>query len=284
VRGADGGRLAAAVGLVVLVLVGGVGCGSGDGTQTQGQGASGSSHEQGDVKDFVGITGVESATERSITVRTDPVPVAKADGTCDAELTPKVLDPEGQAGQVGLSFDVEADRPMQNPDKLQDENGFPIKWDGCELASRTVTVQLEAPLAGRGVTDPFGSEFWIKDGRWVGCDQVAMTCVVDPASCDGSTLHDSIANADVPRRFGMANERCEAPYAVVDVDIGAGACPATGEPTDNPCADQNVTRMYWHIENDTWVQVGRTDGPGCGDILSQAPDFPTKLCADLPAV
>jgi hypothetical protein len=279
-------RVVGLLGLVVLVLVGAVGCGSDDGVSSADAAAGGAdgSGTSAEVDDFVGITGVESSTDRSVTVHTDPVPVEADDGECAATVTPDVTGDDNPDATLTVSIVVDADRPQYAPDDPRDADGAPITWEGCELAPRTMTVDLATPIGSRAVTDPFGSEFFLRDGRWVGCDNVVMTCVIDPASCDNGTLHDTIANSDVPRHFGMSNEHCEVPYAVVDVDVGAGACPATGDAGDNPCAGQDIRRMYWHVEDGAWVQIGSDPGPGCGAIADVAPDFPAALCADLPAI
>jgi hypothetical protein len=266
-----------------LVLVAAVGCGRDGGPDTEAQ--AGSAEPSVDTVGMVGIEAVESSDERSITVRTEPVPVEAADGSCRAEVTPRADEHGGESAMIDVSVDVRADRPQLGDPATRDENGFVVTWEGCELAPRTVVIELEHPV-GRPVHDPFGSQFWLQDGRWVGCDHIVMTCIVDPASCDNSTLRDTIANADVPRHFGMGNSRCEEPFAVVDVDVGAGACPVTGDPTDNPCAGENIRRLYFRIDADAaaWTVAGSDPGPGCGTITATIPDFPTHLCHDLPAL
>jgi len=274
------------VGLAVgLVLLAAVGCGRDEGPDAEATGGGGGGAP---TVDTVGIEAVESSDDHSITVRTEPVPVETAGGECRAEVVPEAAEYEGESAMIDVSVEVRADRPRLTDPPSYDENGGLVIWDGCELAPRTMVIELEYPV-GRPVHDPFGSQFWLQDGRWVGCDQIVMTCIVDAAACDNSTLRDTIANSDVPRHFGMGNERCEEPFAVVDVDVGAGACPVTGDPTDNPCAGENIRRLYFRIDEQgpnggTWTVVASDPGPGCGAITATVPDFPTSLCHDLPAL
>jgi hypothetical protein len=248
--------------LAALVLAG---CASR--SETSGTDASAASDGSGDVVNFIGISAVEGADGRTLTVNSEPLPTDASAAGCAVEATPRAQEtPYEVIVYIDLMGDV----------------GDPPYFEGCAVEERSMTVPLADPIADRRVTDAFGSIFWQRDGRWTGCDQVVMTCVTDPASCDNGTLRDTIANADVPRHFGM-DTRCEEPYAVVDVDIGAGACPAD-DTGPNPCAGERIRRMYWRIEDGAWVEIGVDQGRGCGDVLETAPDFPTHLCADLPPV
>lgn len=233
--------------------------------------------------DVVGIEAVggSAGDGSSITVRTEPVPVEAPDGSCAATVTVRADEYGGESAEIVVSVEVRADRPRLADPPRRDEHGAPIPWDGCALEPRVATVDLEHGV-GRPVVDPFGSRFWLRDGEWVGCDHVVTTCVVAPASCDN--LRDVVANTDVPRHAGLGEVRCEEPFAVVEVDVGAAGCPATGDPADNPCAGAWVRRTYWRIEDGAWVAVGADAGPGCGGIPALAPDFPSHLCADLPAL
>lgn len=134
------------------------------------------------------------------------------------------------------------------------------------------------------VRDSLGGVFTYIDGRLEQCPAGPQICNNAPAACDDATLHDAIANADVPAHFRMPVTRCEDPFAVVDVDHGAGACPQSGEPETNSCAGQAVQRMYWRIVAERWELIGYDENEGCGRIAEVAPDFPAHLCADLPAV
>ncbi len=254
--------------LVTLACAVVVGCGSGadpEAMSTSGQDASTAAPVEPGTE-FVGIEDVVGATDTDLTLVTDPLPLEGATGDCGpTTVTPRV---EEHPTEVLVYVDYVG--PARSP------------FDGCEVAPRTLTVPVAAPVGERVVSDAMGARFWAQDGAWVGCGHVVMTCITTPASCDN--LRDFVANADMPRHFGMGDTRCDGRWAVVDVDYGAGDCPVTGEPQDNPCAGVRIRRMYWQVVDEAWVNVGSDPGPGCGDIAAAAPEFPAALCADLPAI
>lgn len=185
--------------------------------------------------EFVGIEGVVAATDADLTLLTDPLPVENnATRDCAVEVRPRVEEYETQI-LVYIDYRTAARSPFEE----------------CEVAPRTLTVPLGAPVGERSVHDAMGARFWLRDGAWVGCGSVVMTCVTEPAACEN--LRDFIANMDVPRHFGMDTISCDGQTAVVDVDYGAGDCPVTGEPQHNPCAGQRVRRLTLEVVDDAWV-------------------------------
>ncbi|HEX6420922.1 MAG TPA: hypothetical protein VFZ77_20635 [Acidimicrobiales bacterium] len=210
---------------------------------------------------------------RSLVARVDGLPVDGSTNVCEVELSDAV---EFEADRIYLQVTYLTHDPDHDP-------AFP----GCRTGPREVTVDLGSPLAGRHVLTQFPSGRWIPGpgGDYSQCVLPACdpsTGVAPlPVTCDDSTLADAARSSDVPRHSGLANKRCELPWAVIDIDVGAGACPATGDGT-NRCAGQNVRRTYWRAAGHTWQQVGSSIGSGCGDVADIAPDFPLHLCADLP--
>ncbi len=253
------------VAAIALALAAACGSGADGGTDAGGTGAGGDPQQQPQGSDFTGISDVVGAEGSTLDVMTDPLPADATAPGCRVEATPRVQE---TPSEVIVYLDLAGDHPTQ--------------FEGCDPAPQAMTLTLAAPIAERYVSDAFGGRWWQADGGWVGCDAVVMTCITEPASCDNGTLRATVANDDVPRHFGM-DERCEEPFAVTDVDIGAGSCPVTGEP-ENPCAGERIRRIYWRIVDDAWASQGIDQGPGCGDILATVPDFPPHLCADLPAL
>jgi hypothetical protein len=190
---------------------------------------------------FTGIEGVVGATDTELTLLTDPLPAEGATGDCQVTVTPRVEEHESQ-----ITVYVDYAGAARSP------------FEGCAPAPRTVTVPLAAPVGERQVQDAMGARFWIRDGAWVGCGHVVMTCITEPASCDN--LRDFIANMDVPRHFGMDTISCDGRSAVVDVDYGAGDCPVTGEPQHNPCAGQKIRRLHLEVVDGAWVATGGDGG------------------------
>lgn len=211
----------------------------------------------------------------SLIARIDVLPVEGSTGACHVELDHH-LDVERDLVFVGISFRS----AVAGPDPA-----FPE----CDTAPRDVIIDVGSPLDGRHIVTQTPQARWrptTADG-YERCDlpscDPATGAAPTPAACDDSTLAAAVRDGDVPRRSGLANKQCRLPWAVIDVDVGAGSCPASGD-GKNPCAGQNVRRTYWRAAGYTWEQVGASTGAGCGDVHSILPEFPIDLCADLPAI
>lgn len=242
---------------VCLLVVASASCGDG--------GSAGAPPSTVDEPSYVGISGVVGADGRRLTVLSDPMPADSATGPCAVAVEDLV---EIHTDWVSVSFVVDgAARP----------------FDGCDPQPRRVEVTLPEPIGDRRVIDPFGARFHLREGRWIGCDSVVVECITQPAACEGPTLRQTVANLDVPRGSGTEDLRCMEPWAVVDVDLNAGACPASGD-GDPGCAPPRMRRIFLRIESDAWVEIGYWPGAGCAGVQASAPDFPTALCHDLRAL
>jgi hypothetical protein len=215
----------------------------------------------------LGIQSIEPPVGNKIVVITAPTLAEDGPGECRGTVTSDITESPNQV-LVDLRITTNAVPP----------------YEGCDLESRAITVTFASVPDEVRIRDSMGGMFSYIGGRIESCPAGPMVCNNDPASCDGATLHDAIANSDVPAHFRMPLSRCEAPFAVVDVDYGAGACAPTGEASTNPCANQQVHRMYWRITADRWDLIAYDDNAGCGEIHEVAPEFPKSLCQDLPAI
>ena len=121
--------------------------------------------------------------------------------------------------------------------------------------------------------------------RWfaVSCRNVILLRSSGPQPVVTTPPSVTASSGDVPRRFSIANERCQGEWAVIEVDIGAGACPATDEP-ENPCVGQRNNRHFYRAVDDAWVLLAITRSAGCDDVHSADTSFPAELCDDLPAI
>jgi len=213
------------------------------------------------------IASVDPPTGNTVVVRTVPTVTEEGAGDCHGTVRSDVVE-----GPERVLVTLELTTPAEVP------------YEECILEPRSITITLNEMPEELRISDSLGGHFAYVDGQYEGCPAGPMICNTDPASCDNATLHDAIANADVPAHFDMPFKHCEPPFAVVDVDYGSGACAPTGEPGPNPCAGQRIHRMYWQIVSEAWELIGYDDNAGCAGILALEPDFPTRLCADLPAI
>lgn len=216
-----------------------------------------------------GVARTSNPMELAVTVR--GLPPDRGSPPCTAELAVTAYETEVQ---VSLQTVVRAVLP-----------GPPFA--GCQLSDRTVNVSLKQPLGDRPVAFPPSQRFVVvrSGGAYVRCTLPSCDPSVEPripARCGNGTLQTAVFSSDAPKRSRMSNERCEGEWAVIDVDLGAAACPATGDPA-NPCAGQRVDREFFRIVDGAWRLRDVSRKPGCDDVTQVEPDFPLRLCADLPA-
>lgn len=103
------------------------------------------------------------------------------------------------------------------------------------------------------------------------------------ADCDGGSLAEDVRlYGDVGRHATIGESHCQDGWAMVEADIGAGACPA-GDGA-NPCAGERVDRLFLRATAPHWEVLTRTRDAGCGDVFKVAPKFPAALCEDRPAL
>jgi hypothetical protein len=239
---------------------------------------------------YVAVVGVEV-----VAVAPAPDPAALAvtlggvptgDGPCAVAFESSV---EYEADRIHLTVRYEAE-VTEVQEVLEQgyrtlEVGSPE--DVCTRGTVEIAVPLDGPLAARPVVTQGPSGTWSSgvDGTYRRCE--LPDCDPDTgqpppsAGCGDASLIDAVRRGDVPRRAGIDVRACELPWAVVDVDVGAGACPASGDDV-NPCAGKRVDRSYWKAVDGRWQSVAYSDGPGCGDVLLHLPELPEALCAHLP--
>lgn len=210
----------------------------------------------------------------SLVAHVAALPVDGSTGDCAVTIAGRVTTEEDRAYVDVLVTDPAPDRDPTYPD--------------CDTAPRDVAIDVGRPVAGMRVIAQNPSRVWVPtaDGTYSECAlpscDPSTGVAPAPATCDDATLADAVRSGDVPRHAKIGIDRCELPWAVVDVDIGAGACPATEGP--NPCAGKNVHRTYWEVDGSTWRMLAESTGAGCGDVADQVPDFPLRLCAGLPSL
>jgi hypothetical protein len=200
-------------------------------------------------------------------VLTFDLPVADGTDRCRSEVQ---VDPFADEVQVTLSMQLLIWQP---------DPSFP----GCAREKHEVTVTLDADLGTRAVSYA-PSQRWIVSEtgalvrcRLPACDPAAT--IELPARCDNSSLRDAAMKQDVPAHSRIVQQRCDNGWALVDVDVGAGACGAVEGP--NPCAGKRIDRHFFRVDGSSWTWLGVTRDAGCDFALGLDPGFPTALCADL---
>jgi hypothetical protein len=215
-------------------------------------------------------------TDRQLELLVGDLPAAGADGPCRYEIDPTIVEEKGDPF-VRLRLTITMGHPY--------DRTFP----SCDTAPVWVTADLANPLGDR---DILGEDDLGNMQRWQNIDGTLTACVLpdcDPdtgaaplePTCDNGTLREAVQADDVPTHADITVLGCDGSWAVVDVDIGAGSCPAQDGP--NPCAGERVDRLFWHAEGGAWVRVFWSRDPGCGKVRESVPAFPVALCEGLPA-
>jgi hypothetical protein len=230
------------------------------------------------------VMNLRTIDEHTLVVDGRVVKARSDDGTCVGEVGGWVVD-EGDPRVVWIH------PALAGPDAFMDGN----QHDPCPEEAVQAEIDLPRPLGGRNIVVS-NADLWIPDDRGeavVGSFTRCLLPTCDPktadppaaASCDDqAALVDEVRTfGDVGRHASMVEVRCEAGWAMVEADIGAGACPPTdGEP--NSCAGRRVDRLFLRAATPHWEVLTRTREAGCGAVTAVAPAFPTSLCEDRPAL
>jgi hypothetical protein len=173
---------------------------------------------------------------------------------------------------------------------LDDSLRRPAKRYGdCPSKSTTVDLKAESPLSGRDVM--VDGVRWVDDGDGTFSRCELPTCDPDTgsgptvASCDdrAALIDDVRTLGDTGTHTSIGEVRCEGGYAMVEADIGAGACPPA-DGSANPCAGRRVDRLFLQAGSPHWSVIFRSREPGCSGVLAVAPTYPVALCQDLPSL
>lgn len=266
--------------LVVLVVGAAAGCAS-EGTGDVSAGGDGATTsftiaDEGPSTFALPVQDVALAgDEQHLELLLGDLPASDAAGPCAYEVHPAVV--EDGAAPVRLDVTITMGHP------------YDASFPSCPTQPISVTATLAAPLAGRDVVDTDGIgeplRWRLTDGtiercELPDCDPATGTAPL-AAACDNSTLYDAVRDDDVPQHADIDVLGCDGSWAVVDVDIGAGSCPADEGP--NPCAGVRVDRLFWHVDAGQWTRIHWSRDAGCGSVHEAEPDFPPSLCDSLPA-
>jgi hypothetical protein len=79
---------------------------------------------------------------------------------------------------------------------------------------------------------------------------------------------------------------CDGKWLVLDVDAVVTGCQSIdGAPPPTGCAGSGTHRRWFAKLDDQrfWDVVASGTAGGCREVHAQVPEFPARLCADLPA-
>jgi hypothetical protein len=102
--------------------------------------------------------------------------------------------------------------------------------------------------------------------------------------CDPAWLTLAGHTGELPPERSYKNRGCDGTWLVMDVDAAVTGCqPLDGRPAPTGCADAGHHVRWFFRFTKGWTVVAAGNSAGCADVHATVPDFPTRLCAKLPA-
>jgi hypothetical protein len=156
----------------------------------------------------------------------------------------------------------------------------------CADSMATASVTTVTPLGDRHLAVDQRTWAPTEGAGYRLCD-ATLGCDPQPAGCDDDSYRLALDAGDFPRNGRTWTARaCSPPWLVLDVDLTASGCAATGDaPESNPCLSgpARITRWVFVHRGPLWdtAAVLPPEG-GCGDDPPQG--LPRALCSDLPPV
>lgn len=158
--------------------------------------------------------------------------------------------------------------------------------DACRTHQvETTDLTLPAPLGKRDVVIDTSATFApTKSTLMRRCSDFGGACTfppVPPASCSNASYSDAMAATAPPQHADFNAVGCDSHWLVLDVGWPGGPSGC-----DGPSCGQNMAVTHWFFRAGPhgWITIVSSLTAGCTRVHQVAPQFPTALCASLPAV
>ncbi|WP_344617173.1 hypothetical protein [Dactylosporangium salmoneum] len=192
-----------------------------------------------------------------------------------------LVDVEVATGREGCSREPKIDRYTEEDGRVYASVVQEVVVKGCpSKAPGVATLTAPAPLGERMLV--LNEEAWTPAGaQYRKCDK-ELGCDPPADHCDSTWVRAAVRGLDVSRHSQGSVEACDGTWLVMTVPDDPVACGAGGRPG---CTPRTTIRRYFmrFAEGHGWTTVSGSTGPGCGQVASVEPAFPTRLCVDLPA-
>lgn len=168
----------------------------------------------------------------------------------------------------------------------QQAGDSPTAYDCPVGPVRTVRIKLPGPLGRRQVILDRQVTFWAAGATRLTECGVGAICHKPPpwpppASCTDASYGQAMVATYPPAHADYNAVGCDGRWLVLNVGWPGGAARCGGP----SCAEgSTVTHWFFRASKKGWVEVGVTLTAGCAYIHQAVPQFPTRLCASLPAV
>jgi hypothetical protein len=223
-------------------------------------------------------------------------------------------EPTGSPGLFGA--DVTAARPGVTPRELVVTLDVPAGHRACatapaatvEQSEQTVWVQTtitsvtgeykvcpeRAPMEFRVAIPPLRGRALVinqrawelsAEGGYALCSEV-LGCDPPEDRCDRAWVNALLAGVELPPERSVDIVACDGRWLVLDVDAVVTGCqPVDGSTPPSGCTGSGTHRRWFARLDDQrmWdVIASGTDG-GCAEVHAKVPEFPARLCSELPA-
>lgn len=219
--------------------------------------------------------------------------VAETGWTTDAaEVTGVRRGPRPETVLVDVSLPSGHDGCARNPrtEMYTEENGTifaNVVFDlvrGLPTGSCRVRVPAVVTLTA---PQPIGERtlvlnqqaFGLMNGGYVRCAK-HIGCHPPANHCDIAWQLAAVDGLDAPAHSRRKPEYCDQNWLIMTLDFNSAACGAGGR--GGCSAPPLVTRYFMRFDNG-WRVFAATRRAGCDDALIGDPDFPRRLCENLPA-
>jgi len=156
----------------------------------------------------------------------------------------------------------------------------------CSWRVTTVRVRLPAPLGPRKVMINNDTSTLFAPGhgallRRCGADGCAPFKPPPPASCTSASYQQAMLSTGPAADAFYRVPGCDGRWLVLNVGWPGGPAGCDG-PGCNP--HLVFTRWFFRASTRGWQTITTARTAGCAQVHEVAPEFPARLCADLPAL
>ena len=158
--------------------------------------------------------------------------------------------------------------------------------DACPTHQVEMTkLTLPGPLGKRDVViDSFAIFAPTKSTLMRRCSDLGGACAfppVPPASCSDASYSAAMVATAPPQDADYNAVGCDSQWLVLDVGWPGGPSGCDGPSCS---AGSDVTHWFFRAGPHGWIVIANSLTAGCTRVHQVAPQFPTALCAGLPAV
>jgi hypothetical protein len=158
--------------------------------------------------------------------------------------------------------------------------------DSCTSKQvETIDLRLPSPLGSRDVViDSYATFAPAKGTLMRRCSDLGGACYyppLPPATCSDGSYSAAMVSTYPPRHADFNAVGCDGHWLVLDVGWPGGAAGCDGPSCSS---GSTVTHWFFRAGPHGWIVVASSRTAGCASVHKQAPQFPARLCAALPAL